>query len=122
MGSHLINLAIRFLLEIVALISIGAWGWNKTDGFYRYILAIGLPMLIAIIWGVFAVPNDPSRSGQTVIETSGILRLGIEFVIFAVATLALFNEGHLRGSIIFAVIVIVHYLFSCDRVVWLLEN
>lgn len=122
MGSHPINLTIRFLLEIIALISIGTWGWNKTDGFYRYILAIGLPVLIAVIWGIFAVPNDPSRSGQTVVVTSGIIRLGIEFSIFAIATLAIFNIGQQKISYAFALIVIIHYVVSYDRVLWLLEN
>jgi len=122
MGSHPINLTIRFLLEIITLISIGTWGWNKTDGFYRYILAIGLPVLIAVIWGIFAVPNDPSRSGQTVVVTSGIIRLGIEFSIFAIATLAIFNIGQQKISYAFALIVIIHYVVSYDRVLWLLEN
>jgi hypothetical protein len=32
MGSHPINLAIRFLLEVVALTSMGMWGWRASDG------------------------------------------------------------------------------------------
>jgi len=27
MGSHLLNLALRLLLEIVALVALGTWGW-----------------------------------------------------------------------------------------------
>jgi len=122
MGSHPINLAIRFLLEIIALISIGAWGWSKADGINRYLLAIGLPILIGIVWGVFAVPNDPSRSGKTVVVTSGIVRLVIEFLIFTIATFAIFNTGQQKIGYAFALIVIIHYVISYDRVLWLLKN
>ncbi|MEN2284435.1 YrdB family protein [Algoriphagus sp. SE2] len=122
MGSHPINLIVRFLLEMIALISIGAWGWNKTDGINRYILAIGLPLLMAVIWGVFAVPNDPSRSGQTVVVTSGIVRLVIELTIFVLATLAIFNSGQQKLSYTFALVVFIHYLTSYDRIRWLLDN
>lgn len=122
MGSHPINLIVRFLLEIIALISIGVWGWNKTDGTSRYLLAIGLPLLMAVIWGVFAVPNDPSRSGETVVVTSGIVRLVIELAIFVLAILAIFDSGHQKMSYAFALVVSIHYLTSYDRILWLLEN
>lgn len=122
MGSHPVNLMVRFLLEIMALISTGAWGWNKAEGINRYLLAIGLPLLMAVIWGVFAVPNDPSRSGQTVVVTSGIVRLVIELTIFLLAILAIFNSGKPVISYTFALFVIIHYLTSYDRILWLLEN
>lgn len=122
MGLHPINLAVRFILEIIALISVGIWGWNKTDSFLKFVLAIGLPILLGAIWGTFAVPDDPSRSGQTVIATSGVIRLVIELGIFTIATLAIYNQGQQKFSYIFAIIVIIHYLISYDRILWLLEN
>ena len=122
MGSHPINLALRFILEITALISVGIWGWNKGDGFLKLILGIGLPILLGAIWGIFAVPDDPSRSGQTVVVTSGIIRLAIELGIFAVATLAIYNHGQQKFSYAFAIIVVIHYLMSYDRIIWLVSN
>ena len=65
MGSHPINLAFRFLLELAALVASGFWGWRQSDGGFRYILAIGIPVFLAVVWGTFAVPNDPSRSGKS---------------------------------------------------------
>lgn len=122
MGSHPINLAIRFLLEIAALLSVGIWAWNKSDGLLKIILSIGLPILLGAIWGICAVPDDPSRSGQTVVETSGVIRLLIEFGIFTIATLAIYNNGQEKFSYIYATIVIIHYIISYDRILWLLEN
>jgi len=122
MGSHPINLALRFVLEITALISVGIWGWSKTDNLLKFILGIGLPILLGAIWGIFAVPDDPSRSGKTVIVTSGIIRLAIELGIFTIATIAIYNQDQQKFSYAFAVLVVIHYLISYDRIIWLLEN
>ena len=52
MGSHPINLILRFLLEISALVSAGMWGWKQSEGWLRFILAIGIPIIFATIWGL----------------------------------------------------------------------
>jgi len=54
MGSHPVNLAIRFILELTALFATGFWAWNLEIGWSRYILIILLPLLLAAIWGIFA--------------------------------------------------------------------
>jgi hypothetical protein len=122
MGSHTIILTIRFLLEITALFSVGMWGWRQTDGWLRFFLAIGIPVLLAVIWGVFAVPNDPSRSGSAPIVTPGLIRLVIELGIFAFAAWSLYDIGLIKLSWAFAIIVILHYVISYDRIIWLLSR
>lgn len=122
MGSHPINLAIRFLLEMSALASVGMWGWKHSDGWFRYVLAIGLPVILAAIWGIFAVPNDPSRSGAAPIVTPGAIRLVIELAFFTLATWSLYNMGFIKASIAFGIIVVLHYLISYDRIIWLISQ
>jgi hypothetical protein len=56
MGSHPINLAIRFLLELVALLAMGIWDWQQREGWLRLVLAVGIPLTAALLWGIFAVP------------------------------------------------------------------
>jgi len=51
MGSHPINLAMRFILEIAALFVIGLWGWKLSDGWIRFAMALGFPIIIGAIWG-----------------------------------------------------------------------
>ena len=63
MGSHPINLALRFLLELSALFAMGVWGWRYSEGWLRFVLALSIPIIAAVLWGTFAVPDDPSRSG-----------------------------------------------------------
>ena len=122
MGSHPINLIIRFLLEIIALMSVGMWGWKQSDGWLGFVLAIGIPIILAAIWGTFAVPNDPSRSGSAPIVTPGVIRFAIELGFFALATWSLYNMGFNKVSLVFGIIVVLHYLISYDRIIWLLSQ
>ena len=122
MGSHPLNLALRFLLEIAALIGVGMWGWKQSDSWLRFLMAIGIPIILAIIWGTFAVPGDPSRSGAAPVVTPGIVRLLIELSIFGLATWALYDLGHLKASTALAVVVVLHYAISYDRISWLINH
>ncbi|MCB0523038.1 MAG: YrdB family protein [Lewinellaceae bacterium] len=122
MGSHPINLALRFLLELSALISVGMWAWRQNDGWLKYVLAIGIPLVLAAIWGTFNVPNDPSRSGAAPVVTPGVIRLAIELGIFALATWALHDMGWTKAGLAFGVIVLLHYAVSYDRVMWLIAR
>ena len=122
MGSHPINLAVRFLLEIAALLAMGYWGWSQSDGVLRILWALALPLLAAALWAIFAVPDDPSRSGKTVVPTRGFLRLLLELVFFGFAVWALYDTGATQLSWILGIVVMVHYALSYDRIGWLLRN
>ncbi len=119
MGSNPINLAVRFILELAGLVALGRWGWNQAEGVAGFILALGIPLLAAVLWGTFAVPNDPSRSGRARVPVPGILRLLLEVVFFAAATAALFATGLSTMGWIFGIAAIIHYLLSYDRIAWL---
>jgi len=122
MGSHPINLALRFILELAALASVAVWGWKQSDDWPRYLLVIGLPVVLAAIWGTFAVPDDPSRSGSAPVVTPGIIRLVIELAIFAFATWSLYQLGHGKMSLALGITVVLHYVISYDRIIWLLSR
>ena len=91
-----INLALRFLLELAAI--------------------------FAVLWGVFAVRGDPSRSGKTLVQTPGILRLLLELGLFGVAAWMLLDLDHSTIALIFGSAVVIHYFIYFDRVAWLLKQ
>jgi len=122
MGSHPVNLLLRFILEISALISLGIWGWNQFDNGFKYLMAIGLPVLSAGIWGVFAVPDDPSRSGKAPVPVPGVIRLIYELLLFGFSGYALLNLNYTLAGTLFLIIVIIHYALSYDRIRWLLKS
>ena len=122
MGSQPVNLALRFLLELAALGSYSLWGWQQMEGLAGYLLAIGLPLLGAVLWGTFAVPNDPSRSGKAPVPVPGWLRLALELLIFGLAIFCLFDVGYANIAGLFGFTVLAHYLASYDRIGWLLRQ
>ena len=112
MSNHPLNLALRFMLEIAALVAIGYWGWSQHEGGLRVILGIGLPLIAALIWGAF---RDPRDHGKGLVAISGPLRLVIEALFFttAVVLLALVQPS---TALILAVVIMLHYAVSYDRI------
>ena len=122
MSRQPLNSAIRFLLELVGILSFAKWGYHQSETGLRILLAILMPLLFAVLWGVFAVRNDPSRSGKTVVPTPGAVRLLLELMLFGAATCMLFNLGHALPASIYGAVVILHYALSWDRISWLLKQ
>jgi len=116
------NSAIRFLLELAALASYAIWGYHRSDSGVGILMTILLPICFAALWGIFAVRDDPSRSGKTVVPTPGILRLILELALFAIATWMLFDLGYSLAGWIFGAILLAHYAVSHKRVRWLLKQ
>ncbi len=114
---HPLNLVLRAVLELLALVAIGEWGWEFG----------GWPMGLAgiatgtLIWGLFNVPGDPSRSGRAPVPVPGWLRLFLEILLFALAFYGWGQLGRISGSRLFGMAVVLHYLLSWRRVLWLLR-
>jgi hypothetical protein len=110
--------ALRFVLEF-GLYALGYWGWTQNSGVMRILLAIGLPLLAAILWGTFRVPNDP---GKAPVAVPGIVRLLLEFIYFSAATWAFYAAGQERWALIFGGVVLLHYAISYDRTIRLVRQ
>jgi len=121
MSQNPINLTVRFLLEIFALAALGAWAKAYFPGMLGFILMIAIPVLAAVVWGMFNVKGDPSRSGKAPVPVPGIVRLLLELVIFGSAAWALFSIKPTYGWI-FSTVTLLHYLLSYDRILWLLNR
>ena len=122
MKVHPINLVFRFVLELVALVSFALWGWQQVDGWLRFVLALGLPILLASAWGTFAVPGDPSRSGKAPIPIIGWLRLVLELVFFSFAVWCLEDIGHTSMACLLGIALALHYIVAYKRILWLLKK
>lgn len=97
-----INIALRFILEVCALAFLAYWGFQSSqDLFIRLILGIGVPLFITILWGVFGSPAAP-------IPFKGFHRLLLELLIFGLAALALVFSGKPTLAIIYVTTVIIN--------------
>lgn len=122
MISSPMNLALRFLLEIAALAAIAYWGWHQASGALRYLLAVGMSFLAALVWGTFRVPGDASASGKAPVAIPGLVRLVVELALFGFAVWGLLSEGANTAGWTLGGVVLLHYLVSYDRILWLLKK
>ncbi|MGZ0149953.1 YrdB family protein [Kribbella sp. WER1] len=91
------NLLLAFLVELLALGIFARWGWH-TGGTTatRLLLAVGLPVVGAVLWGLFAAPK--ATRGQ-------LARWIVKVLVFGLAGAALWSLGHPLLGIVFVVVV-----------------
>ncbi len=110
--------AFEFILELAAFIAVGYWGWTQHEGILRIVTTIGLPVIVALIWGIFRVPNDP---GKATVAIPAKLRLVLELGVFALASTLLYDAGQHKLGIAFMIVVLLQYILS-QRIVFLLTH
>jgi hypothetical protein len=115
------NLALRFGLELGALAGLGLAAWTLTPSSVRWAAVTLVPTTATVIWGVFNVVGDPSRSGAAPVEVSGWIRLAIEALILGGGAAAMAFAGRRDIGIIFALLVAFHYAASTSRIEWLVQ-
>lgn len=94
-----INLALAFLLELVAVGAFAYWGISATDSsVLNIVLAIGLAVLAIVLWGIFAAPKSARR-------LRGGALVAFKVVFFALACAALFAANSPTLGVIFGVLV-----------------
>jgi hypothetical protein len=103
------NLLVRFLLELGMLAAVGYWGFKTHSSWAMKILfGIGLPVLIAVIWGMFMAPKSEHR-------LSGVPFTVMDFVLLGSGAAALVASGHATLAwIYFALLIVSESL----RLVW----
>jgi hypothetical protein len=99
------NAALAFLIELTAL-GVLAWGgWRSGgDGALRVVLALALPAVAAVLWGLFAAPH------ATVASAGG--RLAVQVLVFGGAALVLAWAASPRWGAAFAALVVVNLVLA----------
>jgi hypothetical protein len=119
MASNPLNLALRFVLELVALGGLALLGWAIGGDSWRLVPAIVLPILAGAAWGIFRIPNDPGRAA---VPVPGPVRLALEIAVFAGGVAGYAVAGHQTVALVVGAVVVGHYVASYDRVLRLLRN
>ena len=82
-----LNLLVRFLLELCMLAAVGYWGFKTNSGWaVKILFGIGLPILIAVLWGLFIAP-------KAIYPLRGASYLTLELLLLFSGTAALFASG-----------------------------
>jgi hypothetical protein len=114
---------VRFAMEIVAFGGLFWWGWTIGDGgFTGVLLGILFFLVAASLWGIFAVPGDPSRNPDPPVGIPGWLRLLIELGIFGTAACGIWLSGSRALAETLLTAVVLTYVLTYDRSRWLLRQ
>lgn len=114
------NLALRFVLELAALVAVGYWGFTAfPDWLMKLLAGIGLPLVMAAAWGIFRVPGD---GGDPIVVVPTQARLALEFVFFALAVMLLHRSGQHWLAWVLLGLVLLNYAIDYDRTLRLLTG
>lgn len=119
MSHNPLVLTLWFLLELAAVGSAAYWGWTQHDGILRLLLAIGVPLVLAVLWGTFRVDDGPKKAPVAI---PGFLRLLLELAVFGTGVVLLYAAHQTNAALIFGGLVVLLYVMSYDRVIWLLTE
>jgi uncharacterized protein DUF2568 len=94
-----INLALAFLLELVALAALAYWGYcTGNSTFTSLLLGIGIPLVAALLWGLFAAPRAR--------YSNPLFKIAVKALVFGSAFLALIAKDQTVLVILFGVLVV----------------
>ncbi|QTL52444.1 YrdB family protein (plasmid) [Priestia aryabhattai] len=92
---------LRFSLELFALGSLAYWGSQTGKGSMRVLLAIGSPLIVAVVWGVFGSPRSH-------VQLSTSMHMLLELLVFGLPSVALYTSGKHSLAIIYITVAIIN--------------
>lgn len=105
-----INLGLSFFLELAMLAGFGYWGFQGDKSIWlKWVLGIGLPLVVIIIWGLWFAPKAAHRLNAT----AGIILSGI---LFLLSVFALYYAHQPVLAIIFFILIIINKILA---VIWM---
>jgi hypothetical protein len=96
-----INKGLSFLLEIAMLAAFGYWSFHAVENqWLRWVAAIGVPLVVFILWGLFLAPVAGRRTDSTLCVAASV-------VLFNLAALAFFstNQPYLGATMLILTII-----------------
>jgi hypothetical protein len=99
---HVANEALAFLLELVMLAGLGAWGAQVGRAMVtKVLLGAGVPLTVAVLWSLFASPKARMR-----LPMPGLL--AFKALAFAAGTAAICALGRHGLASVFAVVALLN--------------
>jgi hypothetical protein len=96
------NLGLRFVLELCVLAALVYWGYQAGNGTWtRIALAIGAPLLAAVVWGVFGAPKASRQLHDPAL-------LLLEIIVFGAGALALAAAGQRTLAVALALVTLLN--------------
>jgi len=101
-----INLVLSFFFLFIKLAAFSYLGfYAEKSVLIKWLLGIGVPLAVAVLWGLYLAPNAKQRLKIT---AGSIFSLGL----FLGSAIALYQAGHTALAIPFAIIAIINRALS----------
>ncbi|KZX19753.1 uncharacterized protein DUF2568 [Rathayibacter tanaceti] len=94
------NAVLRFLLELVALVTFTVWGFASWSLPWNIVVGLGAPVLAALVWALFLSPR-----AVLAIDVYG--RSLIELLLMGAAALAWLDLGQPIVALVFGVLAVI---------------
>jgi hypothetical protein len=92
-----LNLAFRFVLELIVLAALAIWGFGASDELIvSLVLGLGAPALVIVIWATLVSPKAPRRLEDPA-------RLVLELVVFGAGVVAFVLAGQISLGVLLGV-------------------
>ncbi|MEO3810537.1 YrdB family protein [Sphaerisporangium sp. B11E5] len=102
------NMALMFFLELGVYLAAGYWAFTAAPSGWALPAAVALPLLFAVVWGVFGAPKAR-------VPLRGVARAALEIVWFGGGVAAAFAAGLPAAAAVFAALFLLNAVL---RVVW----
>jgi len=99
------NLVLRFCLELAGVVAVGYWGYHAATGLARWLLAIGAPAILIVLWSRVIAPGANVPIAPRVREIAGSL-------VLLAAAAALFVAGAQTAALTYAGLVILNAVLT----------
>ncbi len=94
-------LSLAFILELAMLAAFAVWGASVgSTPLTRILLAVGAPLLAAVVWGLLLAPKSPRR-------LRGLYYVALKIVLFGLAALGLIAAGQTAAGIVLAAVFLI---------------
>jgi Protein of unknown function (DUF2568) len=98
---YLAAATVAFVLELCALAALSYWGYVTGSGVLAYVLAVVMPTLAAVVWGLVASPRAR-------VQLPAGPKTGVRLLVLLGAAVALAVAGSGALAVAFGVIVLVN--------------
>ncbi|WP_433682856.1 YrdB family protein [Nocardia sp. CA-119907] len=97
------NLTLAFVMELVAFAALALWGWKTANATpLKLVLAVGIPLLAALAWGLFAAPNATFDYPLLAVVT--------KVAVFGGAAVGLWATGYRSVAVVFVAVLVANLL------------
>ena len=102
-----INLILAFLIEVVVIMAVGVAGLHLENGLLRWVVGIIAPLLLILVWGVYAAPSARKRLAKMPL-------LIFKIIIFSLGTSALYQANYSTAAAALGIASIINLLLEAS--------